>query len=64
MSRDEIIKALDWHAPSVESGSQSLLRRVEKLVAMAEAAERDRTSRLVADMRAELQALRDRTATA
>ena len=41
MTRDEIIKALDWHAPSVAGGPQSLLRRIEKLVAMAEAAERE-----------------------
>ena len=42
MTQDDIIKALDWHAPTVEMGSQSLLRRIESLVAQAEAAERER----------------------
>lgn len=41
MTRDDIIKALDWHAPTVEAGPQSLLRRIESLVAQAEAAERE-----------------------
>ena len=41
MTRDDIIKALDWHAPTVEMGPQSLLRRIESLVAQAEAAERN-----------------------
>ena len=41
MTRDEIIRALDWHAPTVEAGPQSLLRRIESLVAQAEAAERE-----------------------
>ena len=41
MSRDDIIRALDWHTPTVEAGPQSLLRRIESLVAQAEAAERE-----------------------
>ena len=41
MSRDEIPKKLDWHASSVERRPQSLLARIEKLVAIAEATERE-----------------------
>lgn len=46
MTRDDIIKALDWHKPTVEMGPQSLLRRVEALVARAEAAEREACARV------------------
>ena len=50
MSRDEIIRALDWHTPTVEAGPQSLLRRIESLVAQAEAAEREACAQLVTNM--------------
>ena len=40
MTRDEIIKAMDWH-PSVCQGPQSLLVRIERVVAQAEAQERE-----------------------
>ena len=40
MTRDKIIKALDWH-PSVCQGPQSLLVRIERVVAQAEAQERE-----------------------
>lgn len=46
MTRDEIIRALDWHPPTVEMGPQSLLRRIESLVAQAEAAEREACARV------------------
>ena len=49
MNRNDIIKALDWHAPTVEMGPQSLLRRIESLVAQAEAAEREAVLDLVDD---------------
>jgi hypothetical protein len=48
MNRDDIIKALDWHAPTVEMGPQSLLQRIESLVAQAEAAEREACAKLAA----------------
>jgi hypothetical protein len=40
MNRADIIKALDWH-PSVCQGPQSLLVRIERVVAQAEAQERE-----------------------
>ena len=49
MTRDEIIRALDWHAPTVEAGPQSLLRRIESLVAQAEAAEREACAKVCED---------------
>ena len=43
MTRDEIIRAMGWNpAASCEAGPQSLLRRIESVVALAEAQERDR----------------------
>lgn len=44
MTRDEIIEAMDWHLPTVETGPQSLLARVERVVAMTEAREREATT--------------------
>lgn len=48
MNRDDIIKALDWH-PSVCQGPQSLLVRIERVVAQAVAQEREACAR-VAEM--------------
>ena len=45
MTRAEIIKALDWH-PSVCQGPQSLLVRIERVVAQAEAQERRRCAKI------------------
>ena len=45
MTRAEIIKALDWH-PSVCQGPQSLLVRVERVVAQAQAQERRRCAQI------------------
>ena len=45
MTRDEIIKALDWH-PSVCQGPQSLLVRIERVVAQAEDRVRRRCARI------------------
>ncbi len=46
MTRADIIKALDWH-PSVCQGPQSLLVRIERVVAQAEAQEREACARVV-----------------
>lgn len=40
MTRDEIINALGWHSGTVDNGPQSLLIRIERVVAQAVAAER------------------------
>jgi hypothetical protein len=45
MTRADIIKALDWH-PSVCQGPQSLLVRIEGVVAQAEARERGRCAQI------------------
>lgn len=41
MTRDEIIEAMDWHAPSTETGPDSLLARVERVIARAVVEERE-----------------------
>jgi hypothetical protein len=46
MTRADIIKALDWH-PSVCQGPQSLLVRIERVVAQAEAQEREASIRAI-----------------
>ena len=50
MSRDDIIKALDWHPAQAETGPQSLLVRIERVVNQAEAQERERCCKIVYGM--------------
>jgi hypothetical protein len=52
MTRDEIIKGLNWHAPTVEMGMgpQSLLQRIKSLVAQAETAEREECAKVAETM--------------
>lgn len=45
MTRDDIIKALDW-CPVRHAGPQSLLVRIERVVAQAEAQEREACARV------------------
>lgn len=46
MTRDEIIEAMDWHAPSTETGPDSLLARVERVIARAIADEREACAKI------------------
>ena len=41
MSRDDIIEILEWHPSHVEHGKSGLLSRIERVVAVAVAAERE-----------------------
>jgi hypothetical protein len=41
MTRDDIIKILEWHPSHVEHGEAGLLVRIERVVAQAEAQERE-----------------------
>ena len=46
MTRADIIKALEWHPAHVLSGPQSLLVRIERVVAQAVAQERERCAQI------------------
>ncbi len=46
MTRADIIKALEWHPAHVEAGPWSLLVRIERVVAHAEAQERRRCAKI------------------
>lgn len=50
MTRADIIKALEWHPAHVEAGPQSLLVRIERVVAQAVAQEQDRCCKIVYGM--------------
>lgn len=41
MSRDDIIEILEWHPSHIEHGESGLLSRIERVVAVAVAAERE-----------------------
>ena len=46
MTRDQIIKAMDWHPAVAEAGPQSLLARVERVVQQAVAEQREADAKL------------------
>ena len=49
MSRDDIIEILEWHPSHVEHGKSGLLSRIERVVAVAVAAEREACAKLCDD---------------
>ena len=51
MTRDDIIKALEWSPRLVERDENSLLARVERVVAQAVAAEREACAKVCEQMR-------------
>lgn len=51
MTRDDIIKALDWSPRFVERDENSLLARVERVMAQAVAAEREACAKACEDLR-------------
>ncbi len=50
MNSDDVIKALGWRPAQTNRAHESLLRRVERLVAQAVAQERDRCCKIVFGM--------------
>ena len=50
MSRDDIIEILEWHPSHVEHGKSGLLSRIERVVAVAVAAEREACAECVEEM--------------
>jgi hypothetical protein len=46
MTREEIIKLMDWHASIARDGRDGLLARVERAIRAAEAAEREACAQL------------------
>lgn len=61
MRRADIIKGLDWNPAYIERCQASLLARVERLVALAEARERERCAK-IADAHASIEGIAQRIA--
>ena len=56
MTRADIIKILEWHPAHAAAGPQSLLVRIERVVAQAEAQERRRCAK-IADAHASIEGI-------